>query len=569
MHEFPLLDELALITVVGVVITTLLARVKLPPAAGLLACGALIGPSGLALVENTEAIETLAEVGVVLLLFSIGLELPLASLKRVASTILIGGSLQVGLTILAALALASLFEVGTESALFYGFVLSLSSTAIVLEVLSGRGELEAPHGRFIVGALLFQDLSVVPMMLVLETFGVPGAGIQTVAIAAAIGKALLVVGAILAFSRLVVPQVILFVDKSRSRQLFQLAIISMCIGTAWLTYRAGLSLALGAFLGGIVVAGTEYRHRALSDIIPLRDVFASIFFISLGMLFDAEILESAPGLVALLLAAFLFGKGALATLAALAMRFPARVAWLAGVGLAQFGEFGYVLAIVAREAGVIDSRELAALLSAGVITMFLTPVLVRVAPRVTAGEILLRPLEQLLGAKGAYALETEQAGLRDHVVIAGYGVAGESLSRALEELSVPHVVLELNAESVRRARREKKPVYHADASRPEPLEHAKVSAARAVVLLINDSEAARRSIAAIRNLSGSVPIVVRTRYVADRPLLASLGATHVVVEEIASGIEIREKTLEILEKGVNSACADGDPVSSDRRSEPA
>ncbi|HET9933851.1 MAG TPA: cation:proton antiporter, partial [Polyangiaceae bacterium] len=523
MGHVPLLDELAIVAALGVVVTVLLSKLKLPTVAGLLAAGALLGPYGLGLATSVHSIEVLAEVGVVLLLFSIGLEFSLTRLRDIFRQVALGGVLQVGLTTVVTAAIAIALGTSISRGVFYGFAFALSSTAIVLRALTERRELDAPHGRFIVGTLIFQDLCVVPMVLIVPLLAT-GSGAASAA--TSIGLALLKAGAVVvgtvAVARLVVPKLLGWVDASRSREVFLLAILGLCIGTAWLTAQAGLSLALGAFLGGMVVADTEYGHRAMGDILPLRDAFVSIFFVSLGMLFNARVVLEHPILVSALLAGFLVAKGALATLAALAMRFPARVAWLAGVGLAQFGEFGFVLTRLAQSSGVIDEASAAPLLAAGIGSMFLTPLLVRAAPHVTAGERLLGPLERLIGVRGIDEVDEEDAAhsrISGHVVIVGFGLAGKFAARVLQETRTPFVVLELNADSVRRGKESGLPVYYADATSEEALRHAHVEHARLVVLLMNDPQAAARVVDTVRRVAPSVPILMRTRYMLEREAL--------------------------------------------------
>src|SRR5690606_33611498 len=346
------------------------------------------------------------------------------------------------------------------------------------------------------------DLCVVPMVLIVPLLGaVSGASEAATSIAIAMGKAAVVVVLVVAISRFVVPKVLGWVDASRSREVFLLAILGLCIGTAWLTSLAGLSLALGAFLGGMVVADTEYGHRAMGDILPLRDAFVSIFFVSLGMLFDVRVVVEQPLLVLGLLAGFLLIKGLLATLAALAMRFPSRVAWLAGVGLAQFGEFGFVLTQLAQKHRVIDAAAVRPLLAAGIVSMFLTPLLVRVAPHITAGERLLAPLERLIGVRAIDEADEVTTSLTAHVVIVGYGLAGRLCAEALSESGVPYLVLELNADNVRRGKEQGVPIYYGDATSEEALRHAHLDSARLLVLLMNDSQAAERVVDTARRVA--------------------------------------------------------------------
>jgi monovalent cation:H+ antiporter-2, CPA2 family len=547
MNHVPLLDELAIVAALAVAVTVLLARLKLPTVAGLLSAGALLGPFGLQLTHSVKSIEVLAEVGVVLLLFSIGLEFSLSRLRDIMRQVALGGVLQVALTTAVTAWAATALGQPTGRAIFYGFVFALSSTAIVLRALAERQELDAPHGRFIVGTLIFQDLCVVPMVLIVPLLGgMQSGGDAITGIAVAMGKAALVVVGTVAIARLVVPKVLDWVDASRSREIFLLAILGLCIGTAWLTSLAGLSLALGAFLGGMVVADTNYGHRAMGDILPLRDAFVSIFFVSLGMLFDVRVVLAQPWLVLGLLAGFLLAKGLLATLVAMMMRFPARVAWLAGVGLAQFGEFGFVLIQLAEQNGVIDKASSGPLLAAGITTMFFTPLLVRVAPHITAGERLLAPLERLIGVRSIDEAD-ETAKLEGHVVVVGFGLAGRFTARTLQDLGVPCVVLELNADNVRKGKALGLPVYYGDATSAEALHHAHIETARWVVLLMNDPQAAQRVIDTLKRVAPAVPVLMRTRYLAERDALLKLGARDVVAEEVEGGVEIIARLLRAIE----------------------
>jgi CPA2 family monovalent cation:H+ antiporter-2 len=550
VEETTLLRELAVIAVLGVAVTVIFARLRLPTVAGLLVAGALLGPSGFGLIESAHSIELLAEVGVVLLLFTIGLEFSLQRLKHILGQVAVGAGVQVGLTVAVTVWVASMFGEPLTRGLFYGFVFALSSTAIVLRALHERREVDAPHGRFIVGTLIFQDLCVVPMVLIVPLLsgGAPAGGsAQFTTVGLALLKAALVVVITVVAARRVVPTVLRWVDASRSREVFLLAVLALCIGTAWLTSLVGLSLALGAFLGGMVVADTEYGHRAMGDILPLRDAFVSVFFVSLGMLFDLKILLQSPGLVLLLLLGFLLIKGFLATIAALVMRFPARVAWLAGVGLAQFGEFGFVLCNVGVDAGLVDQATIRPLLAAGILSMFLTPILVHVAPHVTAGELLLAPLEKLIGVRGVDEIDTDKKELSRHVVVVGFGVAGKFVVQSLTECKIPYVVLELNAETVRIARAQGQEAYYADATSAEALTHAHLKQARALVLLMNDPQAAQRVVDTARRLAPEVPILMRTRYLAERRMLMKIGASDVVAEEVEGGMEVLARLLRTLE----------------------
>ena len=546
MGTIPLLSELALVAALGVLVTLVLGRLKLPTVAGLLAAGAIMGPSALGLVTSVHDIEVLAEVGVVLLLFTIGLEFSLSRLKVIFKQVALGGVLQVGVTFLLTLFLAKALGLSWSVGVFFGFAVALSSTAIVLRTLAERQELDAPHGRFIVGTLIFQDLCVVPMVLIVPLLAGSDGSIGG-ELAFALGKAVAVVVVTVVLARIAVPKFLNLVDANRSREVFLLAILSLCIGTAWLTSLAGLSLALGAFLGGMVVADTEYGHRAMSDILPLRDAFVSIFFVVLGMLFDLQVLIERPFVVLGLLLGFLIVKGTIATLAAMVMRFPARAAWLAGVGLAQFGEFGFVLTKLAEQNGVVTSHEVAPLLAAGILSMFLTPVMVRAAPHLKAGERLLAPLERLFGVNCVDELDLDGAGERDHVIIVGYGLAGTFAARALQAAEIPQVIIEMNIENVRAGRKQNLPVYYGDATSEEALQHAGIERARLAVILVNDKRAAERIAKTIRQVAPQLHILLRGRFFLERSSYLSAGANEVVAEELEGALEVVARMLNRLE----------------------
>lgn len=546
MGHVPYLDELAIIAVTAVVVTVLLSRMRLPTVAGLLCSGILIGPAALGLVRSMHAIEALAEVGVVLLLFTIGLEFSVSRLVKTFRRVALGGALQVGLTVATTFTVARLVGQTSTASLFYGFVVALSSTAIVLRALAERQELDAPHGRFVVGTLIFQDLCVVPMVLIVPLLGSSTSGPAAFAsIGFALGKAVLVVAGTLLVARVIVPWILRVVAQSRSREVFLLAVLGLCIGIAWLTSAAGLSLALGAFLAGVVVADTEYGHRAMGDMLPLRDVFLSVFFVSLGMLFDIRVVLRNPLLVIVMLTMFLVVKALIASLAAIAARMPARVAWLAGVGLAQFGEFGFVLARLGEQSGVVTEAQTSPLLAAGILSMIVTPILIRIAPRFDGGARLFASLERKSDPAGA--TDVPSAGLRDHIVIIGFGVAGRFAARAVAAAGLRYTILELNADTVLFARKQGEPILYGDATSAETLTHVHIEDARAVVVLMNDPEALRRVIVTTRSLAKDVPLLIRTRYLAHRKELLALGATEVVAEEVEAGVEVISRLMTWLD----------------------
>jgi CPA2 family monovalent cation:H+ antiporter-2 len=535
-----LLRDLLVVLSASILVVVALHRLRLPTIAGLLVAGAAIGPTGLALVGDTDAVGRLAEIGVVMLLFSIGLEFSLASLRRIARMLCVGGALQVGLTLGATFATATLLGHTGSRALFFGFLVALSSTAIVLRGLSERGEVEAPHGRLIVGVLLFQDLCVVPMMLVTPMLA--SEATDFVSIALALAKAAVVMVLTVVLARFIVPRIFQRVAQTQRRDVFLLAVVLVCAGIAWATSLVGLSLALGAFLAGIVLADGEYGHQALADVLPLRDLFTSLFFVSVGMLLDLDLLAHAPQHV-LSLAVFLLAlKFVVAVLAALFMRLPARVALLAGAGLAQVGEFSFVLADLGADVGLMSGEERATFLAASVLTMLITPLLLRLGPHLAAGARRLERVDRLFGVRDedVVLLERQREG---HVVILGYGVGGALLARALKRMSVEYVIVDLDLDRVRAGRASGEPIGYGDVTSPEILEHLGIARASYVAVMLNDPDATRRVVLTVRQLAPRTSIHARARDQIERSRLISAGATDVSAQEVEASLQLMENLL--------------------------
>ncbi len=543
MEETQLLRDLSILGLLAVVTAVSLSRLNLPIVAGFLVAGAVFGPNGLALITDADEIRGIADIGVVLLLFGIGLEFSLERLRFIWRSVAVGGAVQVGLTVLAVTVVLTAIGEAPERALLFGFVLALSSTAIVLRALTVRGEIDAPHGRFTVGVLIFQDLLVVPLILLVPVLaGEDGIAAMREGLEALLKGGFAIVVAVLG-ARLIVPRLFRLIDAAQSREVFLLAVLSVGLGTAWAMSELGLSLALGALLAGMVLADAGYGERAVTSALPLRDVLLSLFFVSLGMLFDAEVLLDNPAVAVAILAMLLFGKTAVAAIAAVLMRYPPRAAWLASVGLAQFSEFGFVLLLVAETEGLITAEETALVISVGVTSMVASTVAMALAPRSRAGESALRPLARLMRTAAIDESTAQSEGLEGHVVLAGYGVAGHLLSHALDEAGIPLIVLEVNAERVRLAQEVGAPVYYGDVTSEEALHHAAIERASALVLLINDPDGLRRGISTARRLAPGIFIVARSQYVAEHEALVGRGADLVVYEELEAGLEVTSRVL--------------------------
>lgn len=542
MEELVFLKDLVLVFGVSTLVVFLFHRLRQPSVVGFLASGILVGPYGLSLIGEVHQVELLAEIGVVLLLFTIGLEFSISKLNQMRYLVLGGGSIQVIGTILLIGVGAWLFGLPAAQAVFFGFLLALSSTAIVLKILMDRGEIDSPQGRFAVGILLFQDICVVPLMLLTPLLsGKAAAG--PVAILFVLGKVVLTVTLIIFLSRLLVPQLLFQVVKMRSPEVFIISIILICLGTAWATSKIGLSLALGAFLAGMVIAESEYVHQAMANIIPLRDSFIGLFFVSIGMLMDVRILVTHPLAVTGTLSAILIGKTVVVVGSVLVLGYPLRVAALVGCALAQVGEFSFVLSRVGWEWGLITPELNQYFLSASVASLLLTPFAIQMSPRVADWLGRLRGLEHRFPGRKFEDLRPERVELRDHVIIVGYGPTGRNLSRVLKATDVPYCILELNGETVRRMRAKGEPIYYGDVSTQEVLKHLGIQHARSLVVAISDPASIRRATRLARELNPHLYILVRTRYEVEIDELYRLGANEVIAEEFETSIELFARVL--------------------------
>lgn len=548
--ENELLKDLVVIFAVAVVIVGLLKRVGIPSIAGFIFAGIFVGPNVLGIVDDVHEVEVLAEVGVALLLFGIGLDLSLDRVKRLWRLVVMGGTLQVLAT--GAVTVAVLLRVGLEApvAVLFGCVVAVSSTAIVLSALRTRGETDAPQGRLTLGILIFQDLCVVPMILVIPLLS---GNVAPAQIAIMLGKAAAVLAAVLFGARLVVPRLLRLVAYTRQRELFVLSVFLICIGTAWLVSAAGISLALGAFLAGLVVAGSEFRHQALSDLIPFREVFASIFFVSVGMLLDPVAIVTNAAPILIMIVVIVMGKALIATLAGLVTRLPLRVSILAGLALAQVGEFSFVLLNAGRDAMVLPQPFTDNLLAAVVVSMLITPLIIMVSPQVAAGVVSIPVFTRRMGVRTPGERPLASKPLTNHVIIAGYGLTGQELAQSLTECGVSYVIVDINPENVRRATKDGEPAYFGDVTSEDVLESLGVEHAVELVMSINALDATIRAIGAARRLAPDLQILVRIQYAADINRLIRAGANEIVAAELEASVVMTQRVLakcQVIDKAI-------------------
>ncbi len=535
-HEITVLRELIILLAVSLPITYLFHRAKLPALVGFLITGVLIGPYGASVITEMRVVQRLADIGVVLLLFAVGLEFSIEDILKSSRQFFIGGTTQVLLTIAVVAGIATTLRYPLPQAIFFGFLASLSSTAIVLKMYSDRSELDTAHGKLGTGILLFQDIAVVPMMLMLPVLSqASAAGVVTpLSVFISLGKAILgLIGVYLA-AREVVPYLLHQVIRLRNREMFFLLVVLLCLGTAWVTYSLGLSLALGAFLAGIIISESEYSHHIVSEITPFRDYFASIFFISVGMLLHTAYFRVHwLILVTMALLLIVMKTGLVAATAAL-LRYPLRSSLLAGLGLAQIGEFSFLLAQQGHNQGLIDANVFQMFVNTSILSMLASPFLIQVAPWITT---------RWTGLADDDRDDVNICGLNGHTVIAGYGLNGRNLSKTLRATHIPYVVLEVNADTIRKAREEGEPIIYGDITRQDVLKRAGVDCAKVIVFAISDHAATRMSIRLARLLNPAIFILIRTRYAAEVDELIRLGANQVIPEEFETSIEIFSRVL--------------------------
>lgn len=520
-------------------------RVKLPLLVGLMLTGMAIGPYGLGLVADVAGIEMLAEIGVMLLLFTIGLEFSLTRLREMKRLVLIGGGLQVILTIGVVAGVSMFFGRGMGQAIFFGFLVAMSSTAIVLKTYVDRNEVDSPHGRAAIGILLFQDISIVFMMLAIPLLG--GQDIVSfTSIALQLGGSLLAMVLIVVAAWLIIPRFLNRVVLLKSPEVLLLTVVLLCLGMSWVTSHFGLSLALGAFIAGVVLADTDYNHQVTAEILPFRDVFNSVFFVSIGTLLSLAMLWANVGTVVLLVLCLIAGKALIVWGIIRLLGFPQRVATITALGLAQIGEFSFILAKSGRSAELLPDSDYQSFLAASIISMIATPFLIGAAPRI--GYFIQNLLKdgktlEIENSEEDDIHLTSSGGLQQHVIIVGYGLNGRNLARVLRSVGVPYVILEVNAVTVRDAKAKGEKINFGDSTRREVLIHAGIDNAWALVLAMSDPHAARRTVDQAHKLNDKLHIIVRTRYVSEITELFSLGANEVIPEEFETSIEIFSRVL--------------------------
>jgi CPA2 family monovalent cation:H+ antiporter-2 len=540
------MPALAGIAILAILFLYISQAFRLPSIVSFLVIGMLAGPYGFGLISDESSIETVGEIGIMLLLFTIGLEFSFDKLIRSWRIVIIGGLIQLCTTIVAITFVAYSLGVPFSAAVVFGFIISLSSTAIVMKILQERREVDTLQGRTLFGILIFQDLAIIPMLLITPLF-MGSSGPDLNALPLGVGKVAGILLVVIVLARWVIPGLLFRVARQKSRELFFITIAGICIVVAWLTNQAGLSFTLGAFVAGLIIGESDYNIDALSHIIPFRDVFAAVFFLSIGMLLNTDSILGDVSFIMLILliVSLIIGiKILTGAFASAVLGMPARISIITGLALCQVGEFSFVLAKTGSDSGFIPEMVYQIFLASAIITMALTPFFMNIAPRVVDIFYRFMPGRGGQGALTGPAGQDAGRNVSDHIVIAGYGITGKSVARAAEITGIPYTVIELNPEIIRREKTARRPFFiFGDAVQEEVLEHAGLCRARALVVVVSEQEAVPRIVHKARRMAPSIYIIARTQHIRNAQYLLDLGADEVVSEEYEAAKEIFTRAL--------------------------
>jgi CPA2 family monovalent cation:H+ antiporter-2 len=543
MEQSHFLKDLVIVYGLGAVVVFFFRKLRQSNIVGFLVTGILVGPFGFSLIGDSESVHILAEIGVMLLLFSLGIEFSFKRLMQIRNVVFGTGSVQVLSTMLLAFAIATAIGLRPQTAVFFGFLAALSSTAIVVKMLFDRGETDTVHGKVALGILIFQDLCVVPMIILVPLLAETGP--IWLPLATALGKAAGVIVLVIVLARYAFPWFLKHIVGTRSKELFIITAIWLLLGMSWALSLFGFSLALGAFLAGLTVSESEYSHQIFADMRPFRDGLNSLFFISIGMLVDVHfILDNAAVLLYIVLGVAV-GKALLTTMSVVVTRMPLQVALLVGLSMAQVGEFSFILLETGRTAGLVEPSWYQKILSASVATMLLTPLLHRLSHSLVSHSRVYALLKRFGTRSTMIELEAKTETLADHVIICGFGVTGRNIARVLKANRIPYIVLELNARTMKAKENEGEPIYFGDCADEDILLHAGIMKSRVIIFAISDPVATRFAVGTAKKLNPEIVILAKNKYLREIDELLNLGATEVISEEFESSIELLARILRV------------------------
>ncbi|MCC7107059.1 MAG: cation:proton antiporter [Chloroflexi bacterium] len=540
MEELRLVVDLVLAVLAALGGGILAQRLGQPQLLGYLAGGVVIGPFTPGPIADVHTVQVLAEIGVAFLMFALGAEFSLPEIRKLGRVATVGGPIQILGTMAIGPLVAPMLGLSTVQGLLIGAVLALSSTVVALKVLMGRGELQSLHGRVAIGILLAQDIAVVPMVVILPTMAGGSESLLADLGLAFVKAAAVVLGGFVVGTR-VVPRLLSVGAIGQSRELFLLSVVSLALGMALLTSFAGLSLAFGAFLAGLIVAESEYHTQVVAEVLPLRDLFVALFFVSVGMLIDPSVLVTQTSLVILLVSVAVLAKLGIVVGVGRFLGLPGRTALLAGLSLAQVGEFSFVLARLGVDVGAIPSSTFSLILATALVSILLAPSLIRTGPGLLA-------LLERLPAAGRWFRQPLQADLapeeaRHHAVICGFGRVGRELADALDRRGFRYLVVEYNPFVVRELRERGVPVVYGDTANPAVLEHAHLEASTLLAVLIPDARTAELVTRRARAAHSRLFIVARAPDAEQVARLRQAGASAVVQPEFEAGLEVIRHAL--------------------------
>ncbi|MCA1926847.1 MAG: cation:proton antiporter [Calditerrivibrio sp.] len=518
----------------SVVIAGFLTKLKIHPIIGFIIAGAVIGPNGIKLISEPGKVDAISEIGVILLLFTLGLEFSVSKLIRLKRYVFVGGGLQVFLTLIIFTIIGLFLYKNIKIALMLGILTSLSSTAIVLKLIADKGLVDSPIGKSGLGILLFQDIMVVPIMITVPLFASNNIEFTDIAIkiVKSFGLGVLIFFISKYFTNFILSKIV----KLRVRELFILTIILISIGTAFLTGSLGISMSLGAFLAGVVLADSIYTHQIIADIQPFKDSFLAIFFVSIGLLTDFNFIFKNIASILSFLIALLIIKGCIIFFVTYFLTKSNKISFRLGLSLFQIGEFSFIVAALSKNLGIIDADFYQLFLATSVFSMILTPFGFKYGYR-----IYDKILPKFKDTDIKDSLSDEE--LSGHVIIIGYGLNGKNLSHVLKETDIKYVVCEMNINTVKEMEEKGEPIIFGDATKEEILHQLGIKTAKAVVIAISDPEATKRIVKSCKTTRDDIHVIVRTRYVAEVDMFKRLGADEIIPEEFETSIEIFSRVL--------------------------
>lgn len=544
MPDVSLVLSLSVAVLAAFLLGLVAQRMGLPVILGYLVAGIAIGPFNPVLHADQHDVQVLAEIGVMFLLFAVGAEFSLRELRHLGRIVVLGGIGQIALTMAIGPFVGSILGLTLAQGILLGALVALSSTVVVIKVLMTRGELQSLHGRIALGILILQDIAVVPMVVILPAFAAGGEDLVFDLLLLAGKAAAVCLGAYFIGAR-VAHWLLTHISQGESRELLILSVVAIALGTAFLAQFVGLSLAFGAFLAGLVVAESEFRTQVVAEIVPLRDLFASLFFVSIGMLFDPVWLIGNLGAVGLTVASAVLGKVTILMILLLMLRVPAHAAVCAALSLGQVGEFSFVLAQISVGAGALPSGIFNLVISTALISIFLTPFLLLLEPPLLR---LLRALPVIGGRFAEPDIAPYWEGLfRGHAVICGFGRVGRELAEALDLQNIHYVIVEYNPLTVSELRDKGVPVVYGDAGSPAVLAHAKLEDASLLAVLVHDDVAAEVAVRHARILNPGLDIIARASSREAIQRLRGAGASDVVQPEFEAGVEVIQHVFQKFE----------------------